>query len=197
MTQIFGDFIDNISSDRDSLELIFTHSSHSLKLGWRNNRLSAHFVANYFLTFLPVDDKDPNGEDKVRESRDAVSYVGNELLENAMKHNDIESNYQVKFGIHLLEESELKVVIFASNALKSEEISKFQDFIKELITSDPDELFVRQVEKSAEEEYSESSGLGLITSINDYSAKLGWKFEPLPSQPDFTIVTAMAQLKVL
>ncbi len=195
MAQILGDFIDNISSDRDSLEITFTHSSRSLKQGWRNNRLSAHFVANYFSTFLPVDDKDPNGEDKVRESRDAVSYVGNELLENAMKHNDITSNYQVKFGIHLLEEPESKVVIFATNAFKSEDISKFQDFIKELLTSDPDEFYVRQVEKSAEEEYSESSGLGLITSINDYSAKLGWKFESLPNQPNFTVVTAMAQLK--
>lgn len=196
MTQIFGDFIDNISSDRDSLEITFTHSSRSLKQGWRNNRLSAHFVANYLLTFLPVGTQDPDGEDKVRESIDAVSYVGNELLENAMKHNDIASDYRVKFGIHLLERPELKVLIFATNAFYSKKIGNFQAFIKELITSDPNELYVRQVEKSAEEEYSDSSGLGLITSINDYSAKLGWKFEPLPNQPDLTIVTAMAQLKV-
>lgn len=196
MTQIFGDFLDNISSDRDSLEITFAHSSRSLKQGWRNNRLSAHFVANYLLTFLPVNAEDPNGEDKVRESRDAVSYVGNELLENAMKHNDSTSNYRVKFGIHLLEEPELNVLIFATNAFQSKEISNFQAFIKELTTSDPNELYVRQVEKSAEEEYSESSGLGLITSMNDYSAKLGWKFEPFPNQPDLTIVTTMAQLKV-
>ena len=54
VTQIFGEFIDQFPPEHDSLELTFTPSSRPIKQRWRNNLLSAHFVADYLSSFLPV-----------------------------------------------------------------------------------------------------------------------------------------------
>jgi hypothetical protein len=196
MHQVFGDFIEHFPPEQDSLELSFTPSSRPIKKRWRNNRLSAHFVADYFTNFLPIDEDEPAQEQRVKESKSAVTYVANELLENAMKFHEEESKNKVKFGIHFLqEEADVTAVIFATNNIKPGGVDKLKAFIEELLSSDPNDMYVSQVEKSAEEG-SEVSGLGLLTMINDYSAKLGWKLETLQGELPATIVTTMAQIKV-
>jgi hypothetical protein len=197
MNQVFGDFIEHFPPDQDSLELTFTPSSRPIKNRWRNNRLSAHFVADYFTNFLPVDEDKSEHKQRLKESKNAVTYVANELLENAMKFHDEQSNNKVKFGIHFSEEEEEAViaVIFATNNVKPGEMNKLKAFIEELLSSDPNDMYVSQIEKSAEEG-SETSGLGLLTMINDYSAKIGWKLETVQGESSATIITTMAQVKV-
>lgn len=194
MTQIFGEFIEEFPPEHDSLELTFTPSSRPIKQRWRNNRLSAHFVADYLSSFLPVDEEDASSEKRIKESKGAVSYVANELLENAIKFNNDDTHYKVKFGIHFIGETEVTAVIFASNSVTSEGASKLKEFIEEIMASDPNELYLQQLEKNAESE-SDTSGLGLLTMINDYSAKIGWKFEPRPDS-DTIIVTTVVQISV-
>jgi len=195
MSQIFGEFIENFSDENDSLELSFTPSSRPIKQRWRNNRLSAMFVAEYFSSFLPIDDEAPHREKRIKESKTAVSYVGNELLENALKFNDSQSNYKVKFGIYFLESpSQVIAVLCTKNSINSQGVENFQAFIEKLLASDPNELYIEQIEKTAEDENSQASGLGFLTMINDYSAKLGWKFETTPENPDVMVVTTMAQI---
>jgi len=194
MTQIFGEFIEEFPPEHDSLELTFTPSSRPIKQRWRNNRLSAHFVADYLSSFLPVDEEDASSEKRIKESKGAVSYVANELLENAIKFNNDDTHYKVKFGIHFIGETEVTAVIFASNSVTSEGASKLKEFIEEIMASDPNELYLQQLEKNAESE-SDTSGLGLLTMINDYSAKIGWKFEPRPDS-DTIIVTTVVQIRV-
>jgi hypothetical protein len=41
---------------------------------------------------------------------------------------------------------------------------------------------------------SSGSGLGLLTIMNDYMAKVGWKFESNSQHPEITTVTTMVQL---
>ena len=77
-----------------------------------------------------------------------------------------------------------------------EKVAKFQAFLAELLAADPEKLYVTQVEKSMEEEHFEASGLGFLTMINDYSAKLGWKFQNLSTEPPIQTVTTMAQVTV-
>ena len=196
MAKIFGDFIENLPSDRDSLEIVFTPSSRPLKQRWRNNRLSANFVADYFSTFLPFCSDDLSSKERIKESKSAVSYMANELLENAIKFNDKMMNYCVKFGVHFIENTEIKVVIFATNSITAPMADKFQRFIKELIISDLDDLYVRQIENSAEDDNIDASGLGFITAIDNYSAKLGWKFDELQDNPKIITVTTMAQITI-
>lgn len=197
MAQIFGEFIEKFPQDNDSLELSFTTSSRVSEQGWENNRLSANFMADYFSNLLPSDQDDSAKEERINATKNAVSYVGNELLENAMKFNE-ESKYKVKFGIHFIEDVEkVMAVIFTQNSINTQTARKFQAFIRELLsTEDTVELYDRQIEKTAEDEDSEASGLGLLSAINDYSAKLGWKFEIDPSNPQIVTVTTMAKIVV-
>ncbi len=196
MVKIYGEFLHQFPPDHDSLELTFTPTSRPIQKRWRNNRLSAHFVADYFSTFLPADVIEPEQEARIKQSKGAVTYVANELLENAMKFNYEEANTQIRFGIHFLEEEEVTAAIFTTNSISLEGAQKFESFIQELLTEDPNELYIRQVENSAEDENNDASGLGLLTMLNDYQAKLGWKFEWLSEQPKIILVTTMAQVKV-
>ncbi|MEH2295879.1 DUF6272 family protein [Nostoc sp.] len=195
MAQIFGDFIEQFPVNHDSLELTFTPDSRPIKQRWRNNRLSAHFLADYFSNFLPVDEDDPTHTRQLKETQAAVVFVANELLENAMKFNDATTQFKVRFGIHFVEEEQMAAVLFATNSVSATGVDKFQAFIQELLVSDPNELYIQQVEKSAEEN-SEASGLGFLTMINDYSARLGWKFDTVQEKPNITTVTAMALLPI-
>lgn len=197
MSQTFGDFIEEFTQEHDSLELSLTCRSRPLKKNWRNNRLSAFFVADYCSNLLPIDEDETQGEEGITEIKNTVSYVGNELLENAIKFSEEIPPYTVKFGMHFLDDlEELTVIIFTKNSITIPSFEKFQSFIEELLSSDSNELYVQQIEKTAEDEDSEASGLGLLTMINDYSAKLGWKFEPDPSNPQMIAVTTIAQVVV-
>ena len=196
MPQIFGDFVESFPPAQDSLELTFTPNSLPIKKRWRSNRLSANFMADYFSNFLPVDEGDPAQKRRIKESKGAVSYVANELLENAIKFNDLGTNFKIKFGIYFIQEADMTAVLFATNSVSAEGLDKFQKFIQELLCSDPEKLYVQQIEKSAEEENSEASGLGFLTMINDYSAKIGWKFEIVQKDPKMIAVTTMVLVPV-
>lgn len=197
MIQIFGDFLENLPPEHDYLDIGFSASSRPIKQRWRNNRLSAHFVADYLSTFLPFDDDDESShERKQEECKGAVTYIANELLENAMKFHSPNENLPVKFGIHFIEKPEIKIVLFVTNAVAGVAQEKYQTFIQELMNTDPAELYVRQLEKSVEEDNNETSGLGLITMMNDYAAKLGWKFERLPEKSNAVAVTTLVQIAV-
>ena len=196
MPQIFGDFVESFPPAQDSLELSFTPNSLPIKKRWRSNRLSANFMADYFSNFLPVDEDDPAQKRRIKESKGAVSYVANELLENAIKFSDRGTNFKIKFGIYFIEEADMTAVLFATNSVSAEGLDKFQKFIQELLCSDPEKLYVQQIEKSAEEENSGSSGLGFLTMINDYSAKIGWKFEIVQKEPKMIAVTTMVLVPV-
>ena len=166
--QIFGEFIQKFPPEKDSLELTFTPTSVPLKKRWRNNRLSAHFIADYFTTFLPLDDAQCQQKKRIQESRCAVSYIANELLENAMKYNSEKAHAQIKFGIHFLEQDRLVAVIFATNTINLKNEQKLQNFIKKLSQKDPELLYVEQLEKNAINEHGEEcSGLGILTMINN------------------------------
>ncbi|SRR5579883_398567 len=197
MNQIFGEFIEELPLGSNSLELSFVFSSQLINRQWRNIRLAAYFIADYLSNFLPVDENDSQQEELIKVSKDSVSYVSNELLENAIKFNEDRKHYPVKLGVHILEELEkVTAVIFTKNTISIQSSEKLQSLIQELLFADPHELYVQQIEKTAEDEHDDVSGLGLLTIINDYSAKLGWKFESESSEPDFIIVTTMAQVIV-
>ena len=45
-------------------------------------------------------------------------------------------------------------------------------------TRDPGELLIERIEENAENANSSGSGLGLLTLMSDYGARLGWRFQP-------------------
>jgi hypothetical protein len=48
--------------------------------------------------------------------------------------------------------------------------------LAELTASDPGELLIARIEANAADAGASGSGLGLLTLMNDYGARLGWIF---------------------
>ena len=100
MAQFFGDCIEDIPTSQEYLILGFSPSSVPLKQRWRNNGLSADFLADYLTTFFPGDEENPITVVQQAEIKSAVSYIANELLENAMKFSDENSEQPISIALH-------------------------------------------------------------------------------------------------
>ena len=191
-TEIFGDFVERPQQE-EHLTVGFSPSAIPIRKRWRNNGLSADYIANYLATFFPIKADEPNRIDKLAEMKSAVSYIANELLENSMKYSDKTALYPITLHTQLDND---KIRLFVDNSILPAQAETFKNFIKELINSDPDELFIRKLEENADGENTSSSGLGFLTMINDYSAKLAWKFNTVEQDSSVMTVTTMVELAV-
>lgn len=189
--QIFGDFSEALTPSQEYLILNFSPSSVPLRQRWRNNGLSADFLADYLTTFFPGCDDPTSETDRQAEIQGAVSFIANELLENAMKFNDEASEHAISIALHLYCD---RLLLLVTNSVPPQAIGPFQALLEELTTADPSELYLQHLEGA--EGTVGSSGLGFLTIINDYGATLGWKFETLPRTPPVTTVTTMVQLSL-
>ncbi len=191
-TQIFGDYIEELD-DMKYLKLGFSPSDFSLQHRWRTNGLSANFIADYLQIFF-VGSPGSNEVDAPipARSKNAVKYIANELLENAMKFSDEQSPHPTKISFHLYGD---KLIFHVINSLKPNTVEKFQDFLKQLNHSDPHDLYFHRMEDNAEND-NRQSGLGLLSMACDYGAKLGWKFETIQENPPLVVVTTMVCLNI-
>ncbi|HRP96372.1 MAG TPA: DUF6272 family protein [Rhodocyclaceae bacterium] len=158
----------------ESLVLSFWPGRVSLKQRWRNNGLSADFLGDYVTTFFPLEDDAPSARDRQSEIRGAVSYVANELLENAMKFHDNSIAEPITIRLSL---EDTHIVFHESNGIGTAAADAFRAFIVRLRAADPGELYLQQLEHNALTD--SGAGLGFLTMINDYDADLAWRFEPL------------------
>ncbi|MGD1920882.1 MAG: DUF6272 family protein [Pleurocapsa sp.] len=191
--QILGNFIQDLAPSQEYLILSFSPGSIPLRQSWRNNCLSADFLADYLSTFFLSDEHQQIECNKQAEVKSAVSYIANELLENAMKYGVEMSPFPISIQIHLNPEL---IVFQLTNSIHSDKTLEFQNHIETILNGDPDELYMAQLERNALQDESEESGLGLLTMLNDYGAKLGWKFESLPQDSTEMAVTTMVQLNI-
>jgi hypothetical protein len=182
MPQIFGEYRDDLPKGNEYLILRFSPTSVPLKERWRNNGLSANFMADYMATFFPGESVIP--------VKSAVSFIANELIENAMKYSDQSSEFPVTIALYLYRD---KLIFLTNNSIAKPQVETFQNFLKELTESDPAELWLQHLEQNAAEEDSDQSGLGFLSMINDYQAELGWKFED--ADPNGVAVSTMVQLR--
>lgn len=198
-SQTFGDFVEVMPDDVEYLIIGFSANSIPLKQRWRNNGLSADFIADYLQTFfVGLDEKyaKEGHQDAAipAQSKNAAKYIANELLENAMKFSSDSIRYQTKIAFHLYGD---KLVFHVVNAIKPDDVESFQAFIQRLLNAeDPHELYIEQMELNATGENEGGSGLGFLSMICDYSAKLGWRFETLQDAPPVVLVTTMVSLAV-
>ena len=175
------------------LTLSFSPFTVPIRSRWRNNGVSADFLGDYVITFLPNDKGAAKAEGLQNEIKHAVTYVSNELLENAMKYR--EPGVDIPIGIHLELSSE-QITVRAINGVGFEQATRYKDFVKEILQGDASELLVKQLEETAEGTETAHSCLGLLTIINDYQAQLGWKFEVHPTFSETMTVTTSVVLRV-
>src|SRR6266478_8167347 len=102
------------TGDCEYLTLAFSPISAPLSTRWRNNGLSADFLGDYVTTFLPTNGGTAAVGSRQNEIKHAVTYIANELLENAMKYH--ERNVDIPIGIHLELTSDC-VTVSASNGI--------------------------------------------------------------------------------
>jgi hypothetical protein len=191
MCEVFGHYLEISDISQEFLIIGFSPSSISLQQRWRNNGLSANFIADYVTTFFPQTDLKLTNSARLAEIKDAVGFVANELLENAMKFSDARSQQPIDLQVRLSPE---KLFFCVENSILLSAVQPFKNYIQKLLSVDPEELYIQQVEQNAENETS--SRLGYIMMINDYSAQIGWKFKTLKAEPPVMTVTTVVSLGI-
>jgi hypothetical protein len=191
MTRIFGNFIERKDDRVEYLKIGFSPTSIPIQQRWRNNGLSADFLADYLTTFFPGDDR--TSAERQAEIKDSVSYVANELLENAMKFSYAPSQHAVSIEMYLETDA---ISLYVTNSVDPHAVESFQSFLHRLLTEDTNDLYVEQLTQNAEDSDADQSGLGYLTMLNDYGTTLAWKFEPSPQAPDVLTVITMARIVV-
>jgi hypothetical protein len=191
MEQTLGNFIEPEEGHGEYLKIGFLPSSIPLQQRWRNNGLSADFLAGYVSTFFPGDDQASAA--RQAEIKDAISFIANELLENAMKFTASSSHHTVTIEMFLQADV---IRLYSSNCIAPGSIEPFQGFIGRLLTEDTYELYAEQLERNADAEGGTGSGLGFLTMLNDYGALLAWKFGKLVQDGDDVALTTMVRLPV-
>ncbi len=191
MNRVFGEFEEStVDRETELLTLKFSPNSVPLKQRWRNNGLSADFMADYVTTFFPYTKDDIASQNRQNEIKSAVNYIANELLENAMKYSSEMKEYPIE--IHLLLEKD-KIVFYETNTASKKDIDAFVSYIENLEKKGATALYFERLEKMAVDGLEEGSGLGYATMINDYNAKLSWSFVEV--NKDFTTVTTMVKFE--
>ncbi|QHV01474.1 slr1658 superfamily regulator [Synechocystis sp. CACIAM 05] len=187
----WGEFLDPIPPSDEFLTLNFSLDRVNRLQRWRNYGLSADFLGDYFATFFPG-----NGADDGLSQRDtikgSVSYIANELLENAVKYSTTDHDCPITITLHLYDH---KLIFETSNISPLPTTIDYENFVKVLLEADPLELYMERLEKSALED-CEASQIGLLTMINDYQAQFGWRFVPVSGSEDLIKVTVMTHLGV-
>lgn len=201
MCETYGNYEEAGRSIPEYLQIGFSPSSISLQERWRNNGLSADFLADYLSTFFPGDD--PRSTERRLEIKDAVSYIANELLENAMKYSYQPAENPVDIIMKLDTEC---IIFYVSNCVDPRSLERFRGFIHQLVTEDPQELYLEQMLANADDDLEDDmdedmslsggSGLGFLTMLNDYDAKLGWYFTEMTEQDAGPKVTTMVKIEV-
>lgn len=190
MSQTLGEYGER-SDQCEYLTLAFSPLSAPLRSRWRNNGLSADFLGDYVTTFLPAEGGVAADESRQKEIRHAVTYIANELLENAMKYH--ERDVDIPIGIHLELTSD-RVTVSASNGIGPGQAERYKAFVEHLLEGNADDLLLKQQEESARSDEAVTSCLGLLTMISDYGAQLGWRFDAHAAQAEIMTVTTSAVL---
>lgn len=193
-SETFGSCRDR-SGESEYLALSFSPLSAPLRSRWRNNGLSADFLGDYAITFLPRAGDVTTAGTWQNTVRHAVTFVANELLENAMKYHD--RHIDIPIEVHLTLTG-AQITVSVSNGIGADQADVYKSFVGQLLEklreNDPGDLIVSQQEESAVDSESEVSGLGLLVMIGDYGAKLGWRFDKDQVRPEIVTVTTTAIL---
>src|SRR5262245_34449606 len=185
MIRTFGHFIARKDGQGEHLKIVFSPTSLPIQQRWRNNGLSADFLADYLMTFFPGDNR--AAAERQAELKSAVSYVANELLENAMKFSYAPSQHAISIAMYLAADA---VCLYVTNSVDPHAVTAFQQTIERLLTENIDTLHMEQLT------HVEGSGLGYLTMLHDHGVALAWQFAPSPQDPDVLTVTTMARLSI-
>ncbi|MEI8178636.1 ATP-binding protein [Aestuariivirga sp.] len=178
MMNQFGDTERNNGPTAFAMRIMI--SDGPLGVSWQHASETCEFLGDVFALRHAKDGAD------YTDARHSIIYLVNELLENAIK-------FRVPGSISVdcsLEGGNFELTV--SNDTAPAVAGSFQTLIKEIISRDPGELLIERIEANAVDENSSGSGLGLLTLMNDYGARLGWDFRSSTSGSAVTLSTHAA-----
>lgn len=135
-----------------------------IDLAWHHCSTTSEFLGEFFAL------RRKSSVDAYNEARHSIGYLVNELLENAVKFRvpgEIVVECSLEGG-----NFELKV----TNLVDEPTAARFNKMLVELTSRNPGDLLIERIEANAADEGSSGSGLGLLTLMSDYGARLGWTF---------------------
>lgn len=185
-TMIFGNYADTPELD-EGLMLHFSSILLSRQHQWLNNSLTANFLAEYWSTFSRA--SQPPVQGYLVHAKDVISYVVNELLDNAIKYGCVTADNATRILVRfaLLPQH---IRVYVTNQSLSQNWRSFQEYITLLLTENSETLYFRQMEDNALSKEHAVSRLGLLSILHDYHGRIGWKIEsPVPNVPEYTITT--------
>ncbi|KUM25315.1 ATP-binding protein [Mesorhizobium loti] len=163
MHKSFGstEFLNGKAAFRNTLQI----AAGPIDLAWHHCATTSDFLGDFFALRRIALQHDYN------EARHGIGYLVNELLENAVKFRSsgdilVESS---------LDDDRFEVKI--TNMVDSKTAARFQKMLVELTSRDPGDLLIERIEANAAASNSSGSGLGLLTLMSDYGARLGWAFD--------------------
>lgn len=175
MAKIFGHTESSNGPSAFSMGIVLQEGP--LGVTWQHASATCEFIGDFFAMRHAR-----SGQDYT-EARHSIIYLVNELLENAIKFR-IPGDIEVRGS---LEDGNFEVTV--TNRTAPETAGKFQLLLAELTTRDPGELLIERIEANAADEGSSGSGLGILTLMNDYGARLGWHFSEAPAGGAVLLVT--------
>lgn len=147
--------------------------SKDLVENWRRCSLTSDFIARYYSIFFPYIERSENTFYR-QEAENIISFIMNELVENTAKYSD-ENGEDVDVWIGLDDD---RLIFDISNQISHQAYEPFMNLCKELLESDPQELYIKKIEENIDSGTS-SSGLGYLTLVNDYGVSFGFAFTEL------------------
>ena len=174
----FGDIARNNGTGAFAMRVLI--SDGPLGVSWQHASETCEFLGDVFALRHAKAGADYN------DARHSIIYLVNELLENAIK-------FRVPGAIRVdcsLQDGNFELTV--SNDTAADVASRFQALIEEITSRDPGELLIERIEANAADETSSASGLGLLTLMNDYGARLGWDFRAAPAGGTVTLSTHAA-----
>lgn len=185
MNLCIGDFREFTQQGGARVTLVFFPADFQVR--WSQCSATADFFAEYFAA---VPACKPADDDARADFIGTVSYVVNELVENAVKFS-IGERVEVTVGLDCEE-----LVVVVANQLAATRAEELSATFTELVAGDPQEQLFARVEQNAENPDAGGSGLGFLTMMSDYGAKIGWRFAPVADNPNNVLLETMARLEV-
>lgn len=162
MTTNYGELLPDAALDSSATRIAL---DEGLALSWSHCGATAEFLGEIYGNLAGLAGFDRN------DARHSINYLANELFENAVK-------FRLAGAGAITLEAALVEGVFnlrISNLAAAAHAERFQGLLTEITSRDSGDLLLERIEANALGQ--DGSGLGILTMMNDYGAKMGWRFE--------------------
>ncbi|MGV8998118.1 MAG: slr1658 superfamily regulator [Parvibaculaceae bacterium] len=151
-----------------------------LEMNWAHCGATAEFLGDFNGALAATHKLDAN------DARHSIGYLANELIENAVK-------FRADGDVILSTSLEGDEFTFRlTNDTSAATAAGFENLLGELTSRDPGDLLIERIEANALDPDSSGSGLGILTLMNDYGARIGWDFSQETDAANVRIQTVAA-----